>query len=360
MRPSVFRASLTTRLLPTAIIALGLLQPALADELKLQENAPDRYIVVKGDTLWDISGKFLKDPWKWPQIWNMNKEEIKNPHWIYPGDVIVLDTSSGSPRLRLLGNEKNDALRGNAKLNPRVRVTQFDAQAAPAIPAKAIEPFLAKPLIVDEAEFRAAPRIAQAPTEHLTITTGDKAYAVGVGSGASGDQWQVYHGGKELRDPDTKEVLGYEVTYVGDAITKATGEVSTLQISKAIQEVTVGDRLVPRPRREYNNYVPHTPEANIQGKVLSTYGGVNDAGPYTTVVVNRGQRDGLELGHVLFIYKAPRHIRAENSKEASLMTPSEKIGNLFIYRVFPKLAYGLVLDSTVPVNLLDQVRKPGL
>ncbi|WP_265583899.1 LysM peptidoglycan-binding domain-containing protein [Chitinimonas koreensis] len=153
MRPSAIRSNLVSRLVSGVIITLAAALPALADELKLQDNAPERYVVVKGDTLWDISGKFLKDPWRWPQIWNMNRDEIKNPHWIYPGDVIVLDTSGGSPRLRLLGNKDTDGMRARQKLDPRIRVTQFEPQAAPAIPAQAIEPFLQRPLVVDEREF---------------------------------------------------------------------------------------------------------------------------------------------------------------------------------------------------------------
>lgn len=357
MRLSAFRSKLISRLIPSVIITLAALSPAIADELRMQENAPDRYVVVKGDTLWDISGKFLKDPWKWPQIWNMNKEDIKNPHWIYPGDVIVMDNSSGSPRLRLLGNAKNDGLRANLKMDPRIRITQFESQAAPAIPANAIEPFLSKPLVVEEEAFIRAPRIALSPDDRLNMTTGDQAYAVGL-AGNPGDQWQIFHGNKELRDPDTNELLGYEGTYVGDATTRKVGEVSTLQVSKVVQEVSIGDRILPKPRREYVNYVPHVPDADIRGKVISTYGGVNDAGPYTTVVVNKGARDGLGLGHVLFAYKPPRQIIKESSADDGKLTPPEKSATLFIYRVFPKLSYGLVLSSTVPVNLLDVVRRP--
>lgn len=357
MRPSAIRSNLVSRLVAGVIITLAAALPALADELKLQDNAPERYVVVKGDTLWDISGKFLKDPWRWPQIWNMNRDEIKNPHWIYPGDVIVLDTSGGSPRLRLLGNKDTDALRARQKLDPRIRVTQFEPQAAPAIPAQAIEPFLQRPLVVDEQEFANAPRIALGPEDRVAIATGDRAYAVGLG-GKKGDSFQVFHGGKELRDPDTKEVLGYEVTYVGEAVSREVADVSSLQIVNTNQEVVLGDRLIAKPPREFTNYVPRVPDNDIRGKVISTYGGVNDAGPYTTVVINKGGRDGLAPGHVLYAYKAQRLVRKEKRGEADLYTPLERNGSVFIYRVFPKLAYGLVLDGNQSVNLLDEVRKP--
>ncbi|MDN3578112.1 LysM peptidoglycan-binding domain-containing protein [Chitinimonas viridis] len=357
MRPSSIRAKLISRIAPAVIITLAAILPAAADELTLQENAPDRYVVVKGDTLWDISGKFLKHPWKWPEIWNMNKDEIKDPHWIYPGDVIVLDMSSGNPRLRLLGNDANDARRSRDKLNPKVRVTQFDNMSSPPIPTSAIVPFLTQPLVVEESEFLQAPRIAQNADDRVTLTTGDTAYAVGV-TGNPGDQWQVFNGGKLLRDPDTKEVLGYEVLYVGDAVTRQVADVSTISVTKVARELALGDRLIPKPRMAYPNYVPHIPTRDVEGKIISTVGGVNDAGPYTTVVINRGERDGLELGHVLNAYKAPRPIKAASKAEKGMMTPAERNGYVFIYRVFPKVSYGLALNGTRPLNLLDVVRKP--
>ncbi|MGQ5521793.1 LysM peptidoglycan-binding domain-containing protein [Chitinimonas sp. PSY-7] len=351
------RTSLISRLISGAIIALTMTFPAIADELRLQENAPERYVVVKGDTLWDISGKFLKDPWRWPQIWNMNRDEIKNPHWIYPGDVIVLDTSGGNPRLRLLGNKNNDGRRADMKLDPRIRITQFDSQAAATIPPQAIEPYLSKPQIVDEQAYKNAPRVALGPEDRVVMTTGDTMYAVNL-TGNPGETWQAFNGGKEIRDPDTKEVLGYQVNYAADADVVSVGDVSTLKVQRVVQEVSINDRLILKPRREYPNYVPRVPDTEVHGKVISTYGGVNDAGPYTTVVINKGEREGIVLGHVLQAFKAPRPVKKESPGEATKMAPAEKNGFVFIYQVFPKLAYGLVLNSSRPVNLLDEVRNP--
>ncbi|MBV8658096.1 MAG: LysM peptidoglycan-binding domain-containing protein [Burkholderiales bacterium] len=358
--PSRLSEKPVRRLSLAAIIALALAAgPLMADELKLQDNAPERYVVVKGDTLWGISGKFLKDPWKWPQIWNMNKEEIENPHWIYPGDVIVLDRSGGEPRLRLLGNAANDAARAKVlAAGPHVRVTPLEDSASPAIPRELIEPLLAEPLVVDAADFTKAPRVAQLPDERVTATLKDKFYAVGV-AGAPGDDWQVFEGGKEIHDPDTKELLGYEVTYAGDASTQIVADVSTLVVTKTTREVTIGDRLIPKFRHVFTNYVPHVPHTGIEGKVLSTYGGVGDAGAYTTVLINRGEREGLHPGHVLFSYKAPRAVLTEAGKpDKVLKAPAEKSGTIYIYRVFPKLAYGLVVESSQPIVRLDEVHTP--
>jgi hypothetical protein len=333
---------------------------AHADEINLQDNAPERYVVVSGDTLWGISGKFLKDPWRWPEVWRMNKDDIKDPHWIYPGDVIVLDKSGASPSLRLLGNKTNDGLRRAEKLVPRERASLFN-QAAPSIPAAAIAPFLTKPLIVDARDFQAAPRIALSQDERLVMTTGDQAFAVGI-DGKVGDSWQSYRGGKELKDPHTGELLGYEVAYTGDLIltdlADSKDQVSTLKIGRVVQEVSVGDRLVPRPRDPLTNYVPHAPKLDLRGTVLAGLNGVNDAGTFSSVVINLGERDGLELGHVLFVLKKARPVVKESPREPTRIAPQTKAANIFIYKVFPRVAYGLVLDAISPVNNGDDVRKP--
>ena len=358
--PSCLSEKPVRRLSLVAIIALAFAAgPLMADELKLQDNAPERYVVVKGDTLWGISGKFLKDPWKWPQIWNMNKDEIENPHWIYPGDVIILDRSGAEPRLRLLGNSANDAERNKMlAAGPHVRVSPMEDHASPAIPRELIEPLLAEPQIVDEADFKKAPRVAQLLDERVVATLKDKFYAVGV-AGAPGDDWQLFEGGKEIHDPDTKELLGYEVTYDGDATTQVVSDVSTLMVTKVTREVSIGDRLIPKFRHVFTNYVPHVPQNAISGRILSTFGGVGDAGAYTTVLINKGAREGLQPGHVLFSYKLPRAVVAENGKpDKTMKTPEEKSGTIYIYRVFPKLAYGLVVDSTQPLVPLDTVHTP--
>ncbi|MDK2124986.1 LysM peptidoglycan-binding domain-containing protein [Parachitinimonas caeni] len=342
------------------LLASWAVMPAQAAEepVTLKDTAPDRYVVVKGDTLWGISGKFLKDPWKWPQIWKMNKEEIKNPHWIYPGDVIVLDMIDGQPRLRLLKNDQTDRLRqGPLRLSPQTRITLFDEQPAASIPASVIDPFLAKPLIVEPDAFKKAPRVALGPDERVIVSSAERAYVTDLEANI-GDKVQLYRGGKPLKDPDTGEVLGFEVEYIADAKVMDIADVSTLRITKMRQEVSVGDRVMPTVDLQYLNYVPHVPEKDVEGKVISTYGGVDDAGSLSTVAINLGSQDGLEPGHVLFSYKKPRKVRKESRYEADRYTPPVKSGNVFIYRVFNRVSYGLVLDSTMPVTLLDEVRKP--
>lgn len=334
------------------ILAGSFIAPVWADTIQLQDQAPDRYVVVKGDTLWGISGKFLKQPWRWPEIWQLNKEEIKNPHWIYPGDVIVLDRSGAAPRLKLLRNEKMTA-NGEVKLSPQVRTSSL-AQAAPSISPAAIDPFLKRPQIIEPETFAKAPRVAAAHESRVVFSMGDTVYAVNLPA-KQGEIWQVFRDGKPLQDPDTKEVIGHEVNYLGDVRVEAAGDVATLRILSAKEEIMVGNRLVRAQEKLFINYSPRLPDRAVAGKVVSTYGAVADAGPFTSVVINRGAEHGLEVGNVLFTYKQGVSIKKE-SGEPDRVTPPVKSSNLFVYRVFPKLSYGLLLDTTLPVNVGDEVK----
>ncbi len=333
------------------ILAGSLMGAAWADTLQLQDQVPDRYVVVKGDTLWDISGHFLKQPWRWPEIWQLNKEEIKNPHWIYPGDVIVLDRSGAVPRLKLL---RNETLGGVEKRSPRIRESALDGEAIASISPAAIEPFLKRPLVLDSNTFAKAPRIAAAHESRAIFGPGDTVYAVNL-SAREGEIWQVFRNGKQLVDPDTRQVIGHEVDYLGDVRVDAAADVATLRILRAKEEIAIGDRLIRANEKIFINYTPRLPERAVTGKVVSIYGAVADAGSFHTVVINRGADHGLEVGNVLFTYKQGVAVKRE-SGEPKRMTPPVKSANLFVYRVFPQLAYGLLLDGTLPVNAGDEVK----
>lgn len=335
-----------------------------ADELKVQENAPDRYVVVKGDTLWDISGRFLKQPWRWPEIWNLNKEQIKDPHWIYPGDVIVLDRSGDKPQLKLLKNEalssqSGGTLRGEQRLSPQVRSSALGLNdAISSIPPYAVEPYLKRPIIIEPEEFSKAPRIAAGPDERVVFSAMDRVYAVGLDA-KPGEVWYVYRQGKALLDPDEtqeKKLLGYEAHYIGDVRVDVSGQVATLQVLRASEEIGLGDRLVKATEAGLVNFSPRLPSKSVSGQVVAAYGGVADAGTYTTVIVNRGSAQGLDVGNVLFAYKKGLAIKKERREEADLRIPAIKSANLFVYRVFPAVSYALVLDSTLPVNRGDVVQ----
>src|SRR5574340_470665 len=279
------------------VVSLALLLaavPALADTVKLQDNAPDTYVVVKGDTLWDISGRFLKDPWRWPQIWKMNRDEIKNPHWIYPGDMVVLDRSGKDPRLSLVKGSKGELK--TVKLSPGVRATEIDNEAIPPIPIRVIHPFLSQPRVVAKGALDDAPFILGSNTERVVLGSGDDAYATGGKPGVA--RWNVLRPGKALRDPETGEVLGYAVEYLGDARTLVEGAPQKIQITQSAHEIQPGDKLLEAADTAAFEYLPHAPESEISGRIVSAYGGMSDSGRYQTVVINRGSQDGLEPGHV--------------------------------------------------------------
>ncbi|UXY15040.1 LysM peptidoglycan-binding domain-containing protein [Chitiniphilus purpureus] len=349
------------KIISLLLLVSGSISSVYADTLALRENAPDRYVVVKGDTLWDISGKFLQKPWRWPEIWALNKQEIKDPHWIYPGDVILLDRSGAEPRLRLLRDANNTGrTNGVVKLSPRIRSEQLVGDAAPSIPFNAIKPFLNRPLVIDNDGLANAPRIAAGPDNRVYFTAGDRVYAVDL-QGEAGSTWHAFRPGRPLIDPDDpekKRVIGTEVDYLGDAVVDVPGEVATLRIVANREEVAIGSRLIEAEEMPFMNYAPHAPEQEVKAKVVAAYGGVAEAGPYTTIVLNRGSDDGLDIGSVLEAFKAPRLIKKENKEEPDRFTPPEKSGNVFIYRVFPRVSYGLVLNSTLPVNVGDEVNSP--
>ena len=328
------------------------------DNLQLQDKVPDRYVVVKGDTLWDISARFLTQPWRWPEIWQLNKEEIKNPHWISPGDVIVLDRSGAQPALKLLRNETFNSAGGVDRLSPRVRELPLDGTGAvSSISPSAIDPYLKRPLVIDEDTFNKAPRIAASYDPRLMYGPGDTVYATNL-KAKKGEIWQAFREGKHLIDPETKAVIGYEVQYLGDVRVDVVADVSTVKVISAKEELAVGNRLIRAADKTVINYVPRLPAKAVTGKVISVYGTVPgaDAGTYATVVVNRGADDGLEVGSVLFTHKKGVAVKKELKTDPDLMTPSVKIANLFIYRVFPKIAYGLVLDGVMPVAVGDDVK----
>jgi len=248
--------SLICFLLPILAFAA---QPDTRPELR--NDAPDRHVVVKGDTLWDISGKFFKDPWKWPYIWGMNKDSIKDPHWIYPGDVIVLDRASGTLRIGQAGAASTGSSDGVIKLSPKARAGHSTHDAIPSISASAIAPFLSQPLVIEEGALKDAPTLIGAREGRVILSAHDIGFAKGL-SPDKGAKWQIYRPGKTFTDPDTEEALGVEAIYLGSAEVTDFADVSTVAITQSVQEINQGDRLVApsgaavnlpaaRPRRQH-------------------------------------------------------------------------------------------------------------
>jgi len=373
---SRLNSTIATLLFSAAASAVMLASPPLrADDLQLQENRPDRYTVQKGDTLWGISGKFLKQPWRWPEIWRMNREQIKNPHWIYPGDVVVLDQVDGNWRLSL---NRPAGPRPTARLSPSIRVENLEGEAIPTIPAGDLAPFLSKPIITTTPEgIPNAARIIAAHDNRVVRGEGDYVYAVNIDE-KLGTEWYIYRPGKVLRSYDSKELLGYELRFLGTARVDRFGEVARIQITSAREEILIDDMLLPAPREELVNYVPHAPDKAVDGRIIALDGESHEVGRNALVTVDRGSRDGLDVGTVLAIYHpTPVIPDPRPSTEPTVLArflsdqtldmpkptrylpiPPERSGLLFIFRVFDKVSYGIVLNASEPVVTGDLARKP--
>lgn len=363
----------------TLLLFCGFASLAYAEEMQLQENHPDRHTVVKGDTLWGISGKFLKDPWRWPQIWKMNREQIKNPHRIYPGNVVVLDTNGSEPELRLLRQTTN--------LDPSIVVEPLEQAPIPTIPPSVIGPFLSQPLVIEDKQLESSPEIIASPDGRIMLGAGYRAYVSEISEG-DGLNWQIYRPGVPLVDPETKETLGHEAIYLGDARVVRFGDPATISITRSKQEITIKDKLVVAPEKLMGNFVPHAPDSDIAGRIMTSYDGAAEIGRNTIVTLNRGNADGLESGHVLAVYSAGEklskkkvdplthkpevnittsrdadgklivNLAKEDESANTVYLPDERVGLVMVFRVFEHVAYALVMQSERPIHTNDVVKTP--
>ncbi len=329
----------------TLILACLSSVASYADVLSLQPDAPSAYTVVKGDTLWSISSKFLKDPWKWPQIWGMNKEEIKNPHWIYPGDTIVLQTINGQPHLSL---EPAQVL-STIKLMPSIRGSLAEQTGIPPIPSSALDAFVKQPRIMAIGQLSNAPAIIDYQDEHIVVGASDEVWVQGDANDTQ--QWDIVEPGNEIIDPTDKKLLGYSANLVGKAHTLAQGNPFKVFIDSAISEITVGDKLLPARNKLRFNYVPHAPDLPVQGQILDTVGVLAEAGRFDTVLLNRGIQDGLTPGVVLAIYQP-------GSKKEGVTIPPTRVALCIVYRAFDKAAYAMVMDANASVETGYLIQNP--
>ncbi len=347
---------------------------AAADEVQIQKDAPERYTVKKGDTLWGISERFLKNPWKWPEVWQLNREQIRNPHLIYPGDTVIL-IRGAQPRLVLERGLKT------VKLSPQVRAEPIakEEEAIPSIPYEAIAHLLNQGGVIAADDLAAAPRVLGGREDRVLYAAGDQVYA------SAGDEtvprWEIVRQGKAVVDPDSGETLGHLLEHVGMMRMVRPGAPALFQIERTAQEVVERDRLQPHFGSSPMQFVPRAPERPVEARVAAVLGGGQGAGAYATVVLNKGHQDGLEPGHVLGVYQTgrsladPRCMRAEKlaflsgavpptelecqaAREGAAALPEARVGVVFVYRVFKRAAYALVMKSEVPVYVKDAVRNP--
>jgi LysM repeat protein len=334
---------------------------------ELAPNAPDSHTVQSGDTLWDISKLFLKSPWRWPELWGMNLDQVRNPHLIYPGQVLVLEKSGDRARLRV-AQAGGGAPENTVRLSPRVRANLLDNGAIGSIPLHLIGPFLTEAVIFNNDELNRAPRIVAAQEGYVAMAQGQLAYVVGDLPQASG--YRLFREPQPLYDWDTKELLGYEARFVGTADFVRPGSTreengrpvvvpATISIKSVRVEANAGDRLAPLPTRDLDAYAPHHPSAPMSGRVLQIYGDSLSAGQNQIVALNRGARDGVERGHVLALWRqGDRLDKRIDGQRTVLQLPNEQNGLLFVFSVFERTSYALILSVNVPVFPGDAFTQP--
>lgn len=339
-----------TRILFTALL-LSLSQWA-SSAPELRADHPDSYVVVEGDTLWGISSRFLKNPWYWPEIWQVNPQ-VENPHLIYPGDMLALVYIDGQPRLTL--SQRGEAGR-SFKLSPKKRVTPL-ASAIPAIPLSAISPFLTNSRVATDEEFEQAPYVLLGKRGNLIVGAGDTVYA--RGKLIADTSYGIFRKDQIYVDPETKEFLGIEARSIALGHAQDQNEeVASVVISRSSEEIRQGDRLLEQEDREINaTFYPTNPEDEVRGHIISVVNGVSQIGQYNVVVINRGAREGLKEGTVLAVHRRGEQVR-DPYKNEIIQLPTDRAGLLMVFRTFEKVSYGLILTAERPLAVMDEVRNP--
>ena len=326
-------------------------EPALqriSGPVPLASGHPDEYVVQVGDTLWDISARFLKDPWFWPEIWYVNPD-IENPHLIYPGDVIGLVYIDGQPRIT--------NLRGSAyRLSPQARVTPL-TEAINSIPYEAVAAFLSAGVILQKDQADSLPYLLETRGDHLIAAAGNEIYVRGISGDAPGTRYNVVHIGDPLRDPDDNRLIGYEGLLVGEGVLTRGGDPSTVALTETDREAVQGDRLIPDTVDIPLNFFPRAPSTVIEGRIISVVGGVTQIGQYQVVVINRGTNNGLSVGDVLSVFQTGEVVK-DRIAGGTVKLPDEKAGTVMVFKTYDRISYGLVMEATQALHVLDTVRNP--
>jgi len=357
-KSSLYRMS-ATNLFSMLVAAMLLLATGVAgaDVVKLKADHPDRYVVVKGDTLWDISAKFLESPWRWPEVWSYNPQ-IKNPHLIYPGDVVMLEyDAQGRPVLRVSRGKPT------VKMSPQIRPSRVDTPIA-TIPLTAIQQFLGQPRILSEREIRNSAYVVSSKDERLMSGAGDRIYARGLIPGEDpNSRYAVLRIGKAYRNEDASrdEILGYEAIHVAEAKVIDFGDPSTLTLVHSNRETLAGDRLLPVKASGLDRtFIPRPPSMPVEGQIIGVIDGVSQIGQYQTVVINKGMQDGVETGHVLAIYRKGDKVRDIYGDDPGeiVQLPSRRAGVALVFRTFDQVSYALVMEAYTDMRVFDMVRNP--
>ncbi len=346
---------------------------------ELAPNAPDIYVVKRGDTLWDISRMYLKSPWRWPELWGMNLKALPNPHLIFPGQTLYLDKSDGYARLRTQPTGGSDTVR----LSPRTRTDSLASLALPTLKTHLIAPFLVEPLVADAATIEQAPRLVATTDQRVLMAAGDRVYARGNPDAPLSTKpgqprsFRVFREAIPLKDPVTGEVLGYEARYLGNAElarSETTEEISdgkgnlkqepvpaTVDITSTKEEIRAGDRMLPEPPRTFKNYIPHEPQTSVNARVVSIYGStpVAVAGQNQVIAINMGTAQGMEPGHVLTLLTQGDRVRDTTAEgKPTIKLPSEHNGLAMVFLTFERVSYALLLDVRTGVRVGDRLANP--
>ena len=332
-------------------------QPVLqqiSQPVPLASGAPDEYVVQDGDTLWDIAATFLRDPWYWPEVWYVNPQ-VENPHLIYPGDVLALVVIDGQQRI-------TNVRASTYRLSPQARVSPL-TESISSIPYEEIDAFLSKGLVLEKDQADRLPYILATRGDHMIASAGNEVYIRGGEATANGTRYSVVHVGDELVDPDDNDVIGYQGIYIGEGSLSRGGDPATVALTDTNREALTGDRLIPETVDIPLNFFPKAPDIDVNGRIISVVDGVSLIGQYQVVVMNRGARNGLAPGDVLTVYQAGEKIR-DRFGGGSLLggemvtLPDEEAGTIMVFKVYDRIGYGLVMEATSDIHVLDAVRNP--
>ena len=381
----------------TLLCAAGLAisAPAFSAALKVRPDAPTRYVVKQGDTLWGISGKYLYRPWQWSRLWGANRSKIRNPDRIYPGQVLVLRYVNGRPRLSVERGAGGDI--PLVKLSPRVREVS-SGYGIQAVNVNFYRMFMQHPQVIDQMQTHHAPRLVEGPDNRLIYSKGERVYAYEI---TEPGRYLVYRARKDITDPETKKYLGQEVVFSGivatlpgtnsalDSRTREDAEAlpnneyytrlhpmlkvptqtaQPMVVEEAVSEIRKGDYLLKlEDGGDSFNMMPHAPSQHIDAKVVSIFDGISEAGQFQTITLNKGSAHGLEKGTVLSLYKRSRQVKTDmqKGKDGSrsvvkyLSIPAEEAGLAMVYRVSQNLASAIILESKTNIGIGDTASEPG-
>ncbi|NQX87197.1 MAG: LysM peptidoglycan-binding domain-containing protein [Halioglobus sp.] len=318
--------------------------------VELNEDVPETYIVQRGDTLWGIAGMYLKRPWRWPELWDVNPQ-IDNPHLIYPGDELHLTWVGGKPRLRMRRGR-------DIKLTPNMRVTPLDL-AIPTIPLDQIGPWLRRNRVLEAKELNYSAYVVAGDEQALISGPGDRIF----GRGPFPDderRYGIYRVGQHYADPITAEYLGYQVIDIGAAklLSSNRDEVAGLEVTRVTEEVRIGDRLLPYEERILDSsFHPRAPAEDIDGVMIGVDGGLDQIGQYSIVTINRGKRDGLQIGNVLAVYQLGR-IVFDKATQTNVQLPDTRAGLAMVFDAYEKVSFAIILRTTRPLHVMDIVKNP--